>query len=77
MPSAMKRVQGMRSSQNLMLMAAVAAAFVMMVLVLWAVGRVARPARPLPLLDRAGWEAKHAEPRDEGAHPVSGDRRLR
>lgn len=60
-----------------MLMAAVAAAFVMMVVVMWAVGRVARPARPSGLLDRAGWEAKHAEPRNEGAHPVSGDRRVR
>ena len=60
-----------------MLTAAVAAAFVMMVLVMWAVGRVARPARPSGLLDRAGWEERHAEPRGEGAHPVSGDRRVR
>ncbi len=60
-----------------MLMAAVAVAFVMMVVVMWAVGRVARPARSSGLLDRAGWEARHVEPKDEGAHPVSGDRRVR
>lgn len=60
-----------------MLMVAVAFAFMMMLAVMWAMGRVARPARPSGLLDRAGWEARHAEPRGEAAHPVSGDRRVR
>jgi hypothetical protein len=65
------------NSRNLMLLAAVGVALVMVLAVGVAMQRVARPGPPPALLDRAGWEARHAGPREAGAHAVSGDRRVR